>query len=68
MVVFEDSDDSMVDYIKKNLSNVDKPLQGKAWGPVVPPNHPVMEAMMALPAQYIHSMHPAFPHAIPTGV
>ena len=62
---FEDSNDAMVDYFKKNLFDVAKP--GKPWGPIVSHHHQIMEVMMALPPPSLHCVHPAIPHAIPAG-
>jgi hypothetical protein len=49
MPFFEESIDPMVDYIKKNLFNINTPAKDAPWGPILPPENLIMEAMMALP-------------------
>ncbi len=51
----------MVDCIKKNLFNVNTPVRDAPWGPIVPPENPIMEAMMALPRPSFNGLHPAIP-------
>jgi len=59
MPFFEESSDPMVDYIKKTLFNVNTPARDAPWGPIVPPENPIMEAMMALPRPSVNGVHPA---------
>ncbi len=63
MPFFEESIDPMVDYIKKNLFNVDTSAKDAPWGPIVPPENLIMEAMMVLPRLSVnrHGVHPALP-------
>ena len=61
MPFFEESSDPMVDYIKKTLFNVNTPARDAPWGPIVPPENPIMEAMMALPRPSVNGVHPAIP-------
>ncbi len=51
----------MVDYIKKNLFNVNTPARDAPWGPIIPPENPSMEAMMTLPRPSVNGVHPALP-------
>ncbi len=51
----------MVDYIKKTLFFVNAPLKDRPWGPFVPPENPIMEAMMAIPCPSVNGVHPALP-------
>ena len=64
---FEDSIDPMVDYIKANLFNVNKPPRGGLWGPIVPTDNPIMVDMMAQPPLTVNGVHPAPLPAIPAG-
>jgi hypothetical protein len=59
MPFFKESSDPMVDYIKKNLFNVNTPARDAPWGPIVPPENPIMKAMMALPRPSVNGVHPA---------
>ena len=61
MPFFEESSDPMVDYIKKTLFNVNTPARDAPWGPIVSPENPIMEAMMALPRPSVHGVYPALP-------
>ena len=65
---FVDSMDPMVDYIKANLFNVNKPPLGRLWGPIVPTDNPIiMVDMMAQPPPTVNGVHPAPLPAIPAG-
>ena len=67
MQFFEESNDSMVDHIKASLFNVNKPPKGEPWGPIVPPDNPIMVGMMELPPPTVNGVHPAPLPAIPGG-
>ncbi len=63
----------MVDYTKKTLFNVNIPAQDTPWGPIVPPENPIMEAMMALPRPSVNGVHARSnarraPHAVRSAV
>ncbi len=53
----------MVDYFKKILVKVNAPLdsEDRPMGPIVHPENPIMEAMMALSRPSVIGVHPAFP-------
>ncbi len=57
MLFFEDSSDPMVDYIKKNLFNVNTPARDAPLGPIAPSGNPIMEAMMAHPRPSVNGVH-----------
>ena len=65
MQFFEESNDSMVDHIKASLFNVNKPPKGEPWGPIVPPDNPIMVVMMDLPPPTVNGVNPALLPAIP---
>ncbi len=58
---FEETNDAMIDYIKKNLFKVAKPQPTRPWGPIVAHDHDLIVEMMALPAHVFNGEHLVLP-------